>query len=702
MHRVLELIRRPFRLEPELAASSDAQALKREQMKFRYDINALRALAVAAVVLFHYKANFASGGFVGVDIFFAISGYLMTAIIVGRFAVGKFSLWQYYCDRAKRIVPGLLGLVFGFLAAGYFVLEPATYHYLGSTSIAALLFFSNFRFWEAAAYFDPQSDVKWLLHTWSLSAECQFYLAYPILLMGLYKLERMRRHLELILWALALLSLASCVWLSVSQPATAFYLLPPRAWELIAGGIIALQFPNARKRYAPALIGGGFLLIGSSIAFCDKNLPWPYYWAILPVFGTCLILAANRADAAIFRVKIVQKIGLWSYSIYLWHWPVAVAGVYFGFRTTTSAKIIAQIVIVIAILEAGSQALALCKCFIEARLIAFSRPRLIGDAAALGLTLAFAGVITVNHGLASRRPDGLRQFGAYEMALKDWDYPDQCNGTDANGNLRPCRLGAADDRGILFIGDSFAMQIYGRFAEVAKRDSGSSFTFLASSSCPPVTGIRIVHDQFKCNGFFDKALQFAQARRFARIVLVSNWDAYFRPEFGKVCFEIANGCRTETKPQSFYPLLDAALSRLRARLLDLKNRGAEIVLIGTTPSGVWNVPAELARRKFLGRDTADVEFIDRAQFSDYTYPVRRRLITLAEEIGGKFVDPLDSLCDTRRCPTVDSQGTPYFRDESHYRSAAVKTARFEFLDDAIGLRKRVSAAPMAGNGAPNL
>ncbi len=702
MHRVLELIRRPFRLEPELAASSDAQALKREQMKFRYDINALRALAVAAVVLFHYKANFASGGFVGVDIFFVISGYLMTAIIVGRFAVGKFSLWQYYCDRAKRIVPGLLGLVFGVLAAGYFVLEPATYHYLGSTSIAALLFFSNFRFWEATAYFDPQSDVKWLLHTWSLSAECQFYLAYPILLMGLYKLERMRRHLVLILWALALLSLASCVWLSVSQPATAFYLLPPRAWELIAGGIIALQFPNARKRYAPALIGGGFLLIGSSIAFCDKNLPWPYYWAILPVFGTCLILAANRADAAIFRVKIVQKIGLWSYSIYLWHWPVAVAAVYFGFRTTSPARVAAQIIIVIAILEAGGQALGLWRRFIEARLQAVSRPRLIWDAAALGVTLAFAGVITVSQGLVSRSPDGLRQFGAYEMALKDWDYPDQCNGTDANGNLRPCRLGAADDRGILFIGDSFAMQIYGRFAEIAKRDSGSSFTFLASSSCPPVTGIRIVHDQFKCNGFFDKALEFAKAGHFTRIMLVSNWEAYFRPEFGNICFETADGCQTRRDPQAFYPLVDAAFSSLGAKLLELKNRGAEIVIIGTTPSGIWNVPAELARRKFLGRDTAEVESIDRARFDGYTRPVKSRLMALAAAIGGKFVDPLGYLCDDHRCPTVDSAGVPYFRDECHYRSAAVKTSQFAFLDDAAGLRRRMSAAPMAENGAPNL
>ena len=169
-------------------------------MKFRYDINALRALAVTAVVLFHYKVDFVPGGFVGVDVFFVISGYLMTSIIMGRLAKGKFSIWDFYYDRAKRIVPGILGMCFVLLAAGYFLLEPATYHYLGSTSIAALLFFSNFRFWEATGYFDAQSDTKWLLHTWSLSVEWQFYMIYPVILMGLHRFERTRRSIVPILW----------------------------------------------------------------------------------------------------------------------------------------------------------------------------------------------------------------------------------------------------------------------------------------------------------------------------------------------------------------------------------------------------------------------------------------------------------------------------------------------------------------------
>jgi peptidoglycan/LPS O-acetylase OafA/YrhL len=668
-------------------------------MKFRYDINALRALAVAAVVLFHYKVGFIPGGFVGVDVFFVISGYLMTGIIMGRLAKGKFNIWQFYHERAKRIVPGLLGMCFALLAAGYFLLEPATYQYLGSTSIPALLFFSNFRFWEATSYFDSQSDVKWLLHTWSLSVEWQFYLAYPIILMGLHKFEKTRRHIILILWAMALLSFVSCVWLSLTKPETAFYLLPPRAWELIAGGIVALQWANDGRRYSSTLLASGLLLVAISIAFYDKNLAWPYYWGMLPVIGTCFIIAANRADAPIFGNKIIQTVGLWSYSIYLWHWPVAVAAAYFGFTRTTPYKIAAQIIIVAAILAAGGLLLSLSRKFVAARRAEKKLPELIWGASALGLALALAGTIALNQGLTNRRPDGDKEYLAYQTVRNDWNYPDACDGRDESSNLRPCRLGLGNDRGVLFIGDSFAMQIYSRFAEIAKLDPDSSFTFLASSACPPLTGIRIVHDQFKCNGFVEKAMQFAEARHFARILLVSNWYAYFKPQLGTVCFETGGGCRLEKEPESFYPLLDAAFSGLRSRLWELKNRGTEIVIVGTTPASQWNVPSELAKRRFLGLDTTDVEYIDRGMYDSNAYPIKSRLMALAASIGGKFVDPLDFLCDNQRCPTVDSEGMPYFKDECHYRSATVRTSRFQFLDDASGLKERVSAAPAISNSA---
>jgi peptidoglycan/LPS O-acetylase OafA/YrhL len=436
--------------------------IKRGFRKFRYDINALRALVVTAVVLFHYKVDFIPGGFVGVDIFFVISGYLMTTIIVGKLAKGRFSIWDFYYDRAKRIVPGLLGMCFILLAAGYFVLEPATYHHLGSTATGALLFFSNFQFWEATGYFDPRSDVKWLLHTWSLSVEWQFYLVYPIILMGLHAVEKTRRLIVPILWSLAILSVLLCVWATTFHPASAFYLLPQRAWEMLAGGIVALQFRDSAWNYPWIVLTSGFLFIGISKFAYNYTMAWPSYGVLLPVIGTCLVISVNRADASPFKNQIVQIIGKWSYSIYLWHWPIAVTAVYFNFDKTTALKIAFEILILTAIIVLGGLLLSLIKKISYGKLAERRLPAIVAGASALALTVAFAIAVTINEGLASRRPAIAKQLEAYAAAAVDWTYPSECYGTGLTGNLRPCQLGAANDRGVLFIGDSFAMQIYGR------------------------------------------------------------------------------------------------------------------------------------------------------------------------------------------------------------------------------------------------
>ena len=679
-------------------------------MKFRYDINALRALAVTAVVLFHYKVNFVPGGYVGVDIFFVISGYLMTSIIMGRLAKSTFNIWDFYYDRAKRIIPGLLGLCFVLLVAGYFLLEPATYHYLGSTAIAALLFFSNFRFWEATGYFDPQSDTKWFLHTWSLSVEWQFYLVYPILLMGLHAFERTRRFIVPILGFLTLFSILLCIWFSREDPiavfylypqrASAFYLLPQRAWELLAGGIVALRFRNSEQKYSIISLAIGFLFIAISLFFYDKNLQWPSYWALLPVIGTCLVIAANRADALPFKNQIVQTIGKWSYSIYLWHWPIAVAAVYFDFTRTTPLKIACEIVILALIISSGGFLLSFMKRVSEGKLAARRLPGLLAGASALALTVGFAATVTINEGFANRWPDGKTRFEDYDMAIKDWAYPAECNGMDPLGNLRPCQLGPAKDRGVLFLGDSYAQQIFGRFVENAKLNPGNSFTFLTSAGCPPISGLRIVSDKLHCNGFIDKALKFVEAGDFKRIVLVSNWYDYFNPLDGSFCFVDGEACVDTRDPSRYFKYLDGALASLRAHLLEFKNCGAEIVIVGATPRGEWDVPVELAKRKFLRLDTQNIETIDRDEFDAHAAPIKSRLISLASSIGAKFVDPLDFLCENHRCPTVDEDGVPYYRDRGHFRSGAVTTARFQFLDEVAGLKRRLSAASLPESDNP--
>jgi hypothetical protein len=302
--------------------------------------------------------------------------------------------------------------------------------------------------------------------------------------------------------------------------------------------------------------------------------------------------------------------------------------------------------------------------------------------------------------LANRRPDGERQLGVYRMAAADWDFPSRCEGMDLAGNLRPCQLGPPDNPGILIIGDSFAMQIFSHFAEPAKTHHNSSITFLASHECPPLAGIRISVDRFHCTGFFEKALHFAETGNFKRIVLVSNWAGYFQPAKMEVCFLDGDACTWKSAPTWYFQHFDAALAGLRSRLLEFRKRGIEIVIVSTTPYGSWDVPKELLKRQFWEADTKDIESIDRGEFERWSAPVKGRLISLAAAIGGEFVDPLDFLCFDNRCPAIDENGVPYFRDHAHFRAAAVRSSRFQFLDEVVGIGIQVSAIPVASENNP--
>jgi peptidoglycan/LPS O-acetylase OafA/YrhL len=663
--------------------------------KFRYDINALRALAVTAVVLFHYNVNFVPGGFAGVDIFFVISGYLMTDIIVSRMQRGRFKLSEFYFDRAKRIVPGLAGLCFGLLAIGYFIIDPINYNKLSYSSVSALLFYSNIIFYQSQGYFDPSINTQWLLHTWSLSVEWQFYMLYPLALIGLCKIPAIRRRLVLILAAAALASLALCVWRTkIDQPA-AFYLLAQRAWEMAAGGVVALKFKTWAPKRPGLLLAAGFSLIAVSLFCFDKNTDWPSYQATVPVIGACLVIAANQGVAWPFRLSIVQTLGRWSYSIYLWHWPVAVAFAYFNFRKTTVGLVLAELAVLAAIIFGGALLLLGAKRLAGA-FDGTSAPRrlaLAAGALAFGfsVTLAFALTVDTYRGFANRTPAVAKQVEAYKMAVADWDFPSNCDGVDEAGDLRPCRLGQASGSETLIIGDSFAMQIFHRL-EAEKTRLQGSYTFLTSAGCTPLPGIRFLRDTLHCNGFFEKALNYAAEHKPNRIVVASNWISYFDPANAKICFLEGDSCALRLNDPAWYiPHVDAAFAALGERLRDLRERGAKIVIVSTTPYGPLDVPSELLKRQFLGLDTQEVAFIDRDKFEKDSALTKRNLVALAMAIGAKFIEPVDFLCGEHLCPTIGGDSQSYFRDKGHYRAAAVRTDRFRFFDEALGINEQYSS-----------
>ena len=291
---------------------------------FRQDINGLRAIAVIAVVLFHFNASWMPGGFAGVDVFFVISGFLMTGIIFRGIEQENFSILKFYVARANRIIPALAVLCLVLLIFGWFYLTPLDYRALGKHAASSVAFLSNIIYWRESGYFDAASHEKWLLHTWSLSVEWQFYIIYPLILVSMRKFMSIKTMKSLLLVG-TVLGFIFCVIATYKWPNPSYYLLPTRAWEMMLGGIaylypITLQ-ENRKKLFEWTGLG---LIIGSYFLISSEN-PWPGYLAIFPVLGSFLLIQANRNNSIITNNFIFQKLGTWSYSIYLWHWPLVVA-----------------------------------------------------------------------------------------------------------------------------------------------------------------------------------------------------------------------------------------------------------------------------------------------------------------------------------------------------------------------------------------
>ncbi|WP_295899019.1 acyltransferase family protein [uncultured Vibrio sp.] len=291
-------------------------------MNFRYDINGLRAIAVIAVVLFHFNPAWVPGGFAGVDVFFVISGFLMTSVIFKGLEEGDFRLIKFYVARIKRIIPVLVVvcIVLFFFALTLNEYKSFTLHKHIASSLS---FLSNIVYWQESGYFDEVSKEKWLLHTWSLSVEWQFYILYPIVLVALKRflsLENLKRFIVIG----SVLGFIFSVIATIKWQAFSYYLLPTRAWEMMIGGVIFLypfRLSNTNK-FLVETIGLGLIL--TSYFLFSGDMDWPGYFAFVPVLGACLVILANRQSSFITNNKFFQNIGKWSYSIYLWHWPIIV------------------------------------------------------------------------------------------------------------------------------------------------------------------------------------------------------------------------------------------------------------------------------------------------------------------------------------------------------------------------------------------
>jgi len=290
---------------------------------FRNDINSLRAIAVIAVVIFHFNSSFLQGGFAGVDVFFVISGYLMTGIVF-RNSAYDFTLVKFLSARVTRIIPALFILCIVLMIYGYLFLYAFDFKLLLKHVKESGLFYSNISYYKESGYFDSSSHYKWLLHTWSLSVEWQFYVIFPVAIIIMKKVTSLN-NVKIIFLLSTIASFLLSVVASYRWPEASYYLLPTRTWELMFGGLAflyPLSLKDNQKRYYQIF---GLLLIVLSYLLISKTSVWPGYLAFFPVFGTFLVIQSQWGKGWFSSNKFLQKIGLWSYSIYLWHWPLVVA-----------------------------------------------------------------------------------------------------------------------------------------------------------------------------------------------------------------------------------------------------------------------------------------------------------------------------------------------------------------------------------------
>ena len=311
-------------------------------MQYRREIDGLRAVAVVPVVLFHAGFGIFGGGYVGVDVFFVISGYLITSILISELERGDFSIVRFYERRARRILPALFFVMLVCIPFAWIWMAPSQIEDFGRSLVAVSLFASNILFWRESGYFAPEAEENPLLHTWSLAVEEQYYLFFPLLLLLAWRFGRAR--VFYLIAAIAAASLALCEWGWREAPVATFYLAPTRAWELLAGSLCAfLQFGKEQKR-DDLLAALGLGLIVFAIFVFDAATPFPSLYALVPVGGTVLIIlfAANGTwTARLLSNRSLVGIGLISYSLYLWHQPL------FAFARISSA-------------DKPSQALMLC------------------------------------------------------------------------------------------------------------------------------------------------------------------------------------------------------------------------------------------------------------------------------------------------------------------------------------------------------
>ncbi len=620
---------------------------------YRREIDGLRAVAVVPVVLYHAGFTALRGGFLGVDIFFVISGYLITRLIKAEIERGEFSLLGFYERRVRRILPALYLVVVVSLAFAWAWLFPTEMTDFGRSVVGIALFDSNFVFDQKIGYFTGDVALWPLIHTWSLAVEEQFYAVFPFVL--LLSLRFGRRWAVPAVAALSALSFIAAQSMAQLDPQSDFYLPQFRAWELGAGALVALARPESlglAPRWRSCLAGLGAGLVAVALIAAPRNLV-PSLWSLAPVGGASLLIAFARPDNAFGKLlgaKPLVGVGLVSYSAYLWHQPLfAFARFRFNIEPASLAM---------ALLCAAAFALAVVSWrWVERPFrdrARFSRAFVFGGALLVGIALLVAGrLIVIERGIPSRMPPivGRDDIGAYRNACLDLDdgQPASLVATMA------CRLGVRDAApDFLLIGDSHAASLADGLDAAAKQ-AGRSGLVVAANACLPVLGLRSQFPRSRpaCRRLHDNLLGIVDQLKIKLVVMHARWEAMDEP------------LEVDDEPTVRGASGDDISRRLADTVSALAAHGAKVVFVTSTPHGLYQVPDILARKARYGLKAEERE--ERSQFLLENHTAFRLFAAAALRREATTIDLYPFFCDGEsdgRCKVAEGS-RPYFFDDSH-------------------------------------
>lgn len=624
---------------------------------YRKDIDGLRAIAVIAVIIHHLDNSILPGGYIGVDIFFVISGFLITSHIFKGLQAKTFSFASFYKKRINRIVPVLVVVIMFFSCIGYFLLSPADLIRLGYSAQATMLGFSNIYFWrEYGNYFAGDASEAILLHTWSLGVEEQFYLFWPVLLVILFSTTSQLRYMLGVLIVIFIGALVVSIYGTSLFASASYYLMPSRVFEFMVGALPAIFLSNKNIGYVVCTLLKivGFILIFYGLWLFDAATVFPSYNALIPSLGTALIIIAgnNGYGSRLLAMRPLYGTGLISYSMYLWHWPIIA---YFHYLYLPISLTLGIVILLVTYLlsflswkyiELPFRAIGNKKGFLEV----FIKILILPLVMVIGIVI----FIKATNGISQRFPLDVYKLEQITL-VKPNELRVGCHVTNqlfrTETDPEHCLLGEDKDGvdGIL-IGDSYANHFSGMIDEIAKNEALRLFDY-TMDACPPIlnytNGLSSSYAE-RCIARNNHIYEVVKKNRYQYLLLAANWP----------------------NSEDVYPYLDETIAKLSAT-------GAKIVIV-LNNQVIGNAATCYTRKRMFNLSLS----CEAKQFDLPTYwqKLNEKYPALV------FINPNLVMCKDNMCAS-SLNGIPLYRDNGHLNDVGARLIGEEFVKQGVQLIK---------------